>query len=129
MTDDERHDMVTYRLQRAKETIAEVNLHVENELWTTAVNRIYYACFYAASGLLLKYNINAQTHGGARQMLGLHFLKTGLISQELGNSYSRIFDMRNSGDYNDFVEFTETEVILNIPPASDLIKKIEELVK
>lgn len=45
---------------------------IENEFWNASINRIYYACFYAVSGLLLKYDINTSTYKGIRQMFGLH---------------------------------------------------------
>jgi uncharacterized protein (UPF0332 family) len=57
MIDKERHEMVSYRVNRAQETLHEVQLLIDNELWTTAINRLYYACFYAVSALLLKHDI------------------------------------------------------------------------
>jgi len=45
MTDYLPEDYIAYRLQRAKETILEVEIHIQNEFWNTAVNRMYYACF------------------------------------------------------------------------------------
>lgn len=129
MTEQERLDMVTYRIKRAKETLKEVDLHIENELWTTAINRIYYACFYAVSGLLLKNSINAQSHAGTRQMFGLHFIKSAIVPKELGKFYSNIFNLRHTGDYDDFVEFDKEDVLISLKPAKELIQKIEELVK
>lgn len=62
MTDQEKHDMVNYRIQRANDTIKEVEILIENQLWTTSINRLYYACFYAVSALLLKHDIKAESH-------------------------------------------------------------------
>lgn len=70
MNDQERKELVHYRINRAKDTLEEVNIHVENELWNTTVNRLYYACYYAVSALLLQHEIKAQTHAGIRQMFG-----------------------------------------------------------
>jgi len=66
MTDQEKQDLLDYRLNRAKETLEEVDILIENKLWNTAVNRLYYACFYAVSGLLVYNGLNAQTHAGVR---------------------------------------------------------------
>ena len=121
MTDQERSEMVNYRIGRAKETLDEVSIHIENALWSTAINRLYYACFYAVSALLLKENHKAQTHGGTRQMFGLHFVKPEKIPKELGKFYSDIFDMRHTGDYDDFVDFSKEDVLLAFDPAKDLI--------
>jgi len=77
MKNSEKSDLIAYRLKRATETLHEINFHLENGFWNTAINRLYYACFYAASALLLANDINASTHSGVRQMLGLHFIRTG----------------------------------------------------
>ena len=37
-------------------------------------------------------------------MFGLHFIKTKLISKDLGKFFSNIFNMRQTGDYDDFID-------------------------
>lgn len=129
MKEQERNELVNYRLNRARETIQEVEILIDNQLWSTAVNRIYYACFYAVSALLLHHQINAQTHSGIRRMFGLKFIKTGLIDKELGKFYTDIFDKRITGDYDDFVEFDANEVKSFVKPASLLIRKLEQIIE
>ena len=129
MKAEERKEIVLYRISKAKETLQEVNLHINNKLWNTAVNRLYYACYYAVIALLIKNKINAQTHGGVRKMFGLYFVKNGLISKQLGKFYSDIFDKRQTGDYEDFIDYTEEEVISLIEPARQLISEIDKLIE
>jgi uncharacterized protein (UPF0332 family) len=66
MTDYSPEEYSEYRLQRALETIKEVKTHIENEFWNTAVNRMYYACFYAVGALLIKHDVAPSTHSGVR---------------------------------------------------------------
>jgi uncharacterized protein (UPF0332 family) len=127
MNAQERQELVNYRIGRAKDTLKEVDLHVQNNLWSTAVNRLYYACYYAVIALLVKQEIKAQTHAGVRQMFGFHFIKPGLIDKELGKFYTDIFDKRLTGDYDDFIDFSKEEVISMITPAKQLITEIENL--
>ena len=127
MKGEERQELISYRIQRARETINEVKLHIDNKLWSTAINRIYYACYYAVSALLIKHDIKAQTHAGTRQMFGLHFIKTNIIPVRFGKFYSDIFDMRLTGDYDDFIDFSKDDVLDVIEPAKDLISRIEKL--
>ena len=127
MNDSERSDLVKYRITKANETFKEIEILVHNKLWGTAVNRLYYACYYSVTALLVKHNIVAQTHTGVRQMLGLHFVKTGLIEPEMGRFYTYLFNKRQTGDYDDFVELEEEDVLNLIEPASKLIKSIENL--
>jgi uncharacterized protein (UPF0332 family) len=43
MTDFTPEDYIKYRIERARETIEEVQTHIENKFWNTAINRMYYA--------------------------------------------------------------------------------------
>jgi len=127
MNQEERQELVKYRIKKARETFNEVGLHVENKLWNTAVNRLYYACYYAVIALLIDKDIKAQTHSGVRMMFGLHFVKSGLIDKESGKFYTDIFDLRQTGDYDDYIDFTKEDVLDLIDPANELISKIEAL--
>ena len=53
MTDYSTEDYINYRIQKAKVTIEEVDILIHNKLWNTAVNRMYYASFYAVGALVL----------------------------------------------------------------------------
>jgi uncharacterized protein (UPF0332 family) len=121
MKEQDRAELSRYRIRRARETFDEVPILLENGLWNTAVNRLYYASYYAVIALLIQNEINVNTHAGVRQMFGLHFAKTGVVASELGRFYSSLFTMRQSANYKDYLDLLE--------PANELIKRIEELLK
>src|SRR5271165_6698163 len=125
MNDQQRQDLIIYRIRKAKETLAEAESHIQNELWNSAVNRLYYACFYAVSALLATKEIYTKTHFGARQMFALHFIKPGIINSESGKFYTDIFNLRHTGDYQDFFDFQKKDVIELLIPATELIATIE----
>jgi uncharacterized protein len=127
MNSRERRELVVYRIGKAKDTLKEVDTLIINKFWNTSVNRLYYACYYAVIALLIQNEIKAQTHSGVRQMFGLHFVKSGLIDKDIGKFYSDIFDKRQTGDYDDFVSFTENEVKSLLAPAARFIQEIEKL--
>ncbi len=129
MNPKERNDLIEHRISRAKSSIKEVELLVENELFNAAISRLYYACYYAVIALLISKEIKAQTHAGVRQMFGLHFIKTGLLDKSHGNLFSEVFDMRLTGDYDDFIECSKEEVIELLWPAKIMISDIEILIK
>ncbi len=129
MTELEKTELVQYRLGNAKETLREVDLHIGNELWNTAVNRLYYACFYAVSALLAKHEIYTKTHSGAIKMFSLHFIKPGIVNEDLGIFYSKIFDMRQNADYEDFLDYEKEEVVALLKPAEELIIHIAKLIE
>ena len=104
-------ELITYRLQKARESYQAAALMRDNQQWNFCINRLYYACFYAVIALLLKHDITPRTHDGAKRQFGLHFIKTGKIGQAEGKLYSKLFNQRQKGDYGDMFDFTEEEVI------------------
>lgn len=100
-----KEDYINYRLDRAFEALEDAKLLAENERWNTAVNRLYYASFYAVIALLIKNGIETQTHDGVRTQFGLQFVKTGIIDRKFGKLFSKLFDYRLKGDYGDLFDF------------------------
>ena len=60
--------LVAYRIQRAYETLREAEVMIRESFYNAAINRLYYACYYATVALLLKYDIQTQTHNGVKTM-------------------------------------------------------------
>jgi uncharacterized conserved protein related to C-terminal domain of eukaryotic chaperone, SACSIN len=120
--------LITYRFQRAKETLAEIPYLKKEGYYNTAINRLYYACYYAAVALLIKHNINPSTHAGVKQMLGIHFVAPGLLSRELGRNFSLLFERRHSSDYDDFAYSSEKEINELLPKAIAFIDAIKLLI-
>ena len=61
-------------------------------------------------------------------MFGLHFVRTELIEKDTGRFFTEIFDKRQTGDYDDFIEFSREEVKNYFKRATNFIEKIEDLV-
>jgi uncharacterized protein (UPF0332 family) len=47
----DKNTLVSFRLQRANETMTEVKGTMQLGYWRVAANRLYYACYYATSAL------------------------------------------------------------------------------
>ena len=121
--------LIEYRIERAYETLKEADYNAKGGFYHAAINRMYYACFYAVIALLLKYDISTQTHQGARAMLGLHFVSKDILSKEDGKTFNDLFEKRHSGDYDDFV-FCDQEMVDELyPRAAKFIEDIKELLK
>ena len=129
LDDESRKALVDYRLERAYSTLQEAAVMREKEFYNAAVNRLYYACYYATEALLLKHKIEAKSHAGVKAMLGLHFVSKGLVPISIGKILSTLYEKRQSGDYDDFIycdkEMTDDLTI----QAQTFIDHIGELVK
>jgi len=113
----ERDSYTKYRMEKSWETLDLAELLVRNSKWNSAINRLYYAAYYAISDLLLKSGIETRTHVG---------VKTGKIKMSLGRLYSDLFDWRQKGDYGDFFDFSEEDVIPLLEPVKDLIDAVKD---
>ena len=122
---EEKDAIVAHRLRKAQETFAEVKGIVKMEYWHSAANRLYYACYYAVSGLLIKNGYTARTHGGVLGLFGMHFVATGIISKEQNKLYRNLFNLRQGGDYTDWFDIKEEDIIPFFEPAKQFIETIE----
>jgi uncharacterized protein (UPF0332 family) len=125
---EDREALVIIRLQRANETLAEAKGIIKLEYWRAAANRLYYACYYAAGALLINNGLTAHTHTGVISQIGLHFVKTGKISLKQGKFFQQLFELRQTGDYSDWISVEEDDILPLLEPAKDFIETIEKLV-
>ena len=109
MTKEERA-LVAYRMERAREAIDEAKMLFDAGHINSYVNRLYYACFYAVSALLLTKNFSTSKHGYLRSLMHREFVKTGQIPKELGKHFDLLFNNRLKGDYGDFARFKVEDV-------------------
>ncbi|MDR2064921.1 MAG: HEPN domain-containing protein [Prevotellaceae bacterium] len=128
LTEEERKIVVRFRLDKSKKTFTEVSILIDNAFWQTAANRLYYACYYAVSALLVENGIETQTHNGVINQLGLHFVRKGLLSAENGKFYKQIFELRQTGDYSDWINIEEDDIKPLIEKAKNFIHTIEQLI-
>ena len=128
MSEISRSDYARYRLLKAQETLKEIPILIEKEFFNTAVNRLYYACFYAVGALLIIHDVETSTHSGCRQKFGQLFIVTGRISKELGRHYSELFEKRQKGDYDDFFDVDKITVNRLYQPTVELIETIGKIV-
>lgn len=128
MDEESKKALIEYRMQRAYETLKEARVMKQEAFYNATVNRLYYACYYAAVALLLKYDIQTQTHNGVKTMLGLHFVSTGKLPVKIGKTFGTLFEKRHSGDYDDFA-FCDEDLINDLfPQAETFIDALNELV-
>ena len=104
MSTPSKEDIIRIKIIKAKRTLSEAAKMIEFGFTNAAVSRLYYACFYAANALLFSKDIFVKTHSGVKQMPGLHFITTGLLSLELGEFYGNLFISRQGSDYDDLAD-------------------------
>jgi len=125
----DQSDLVSYRLERARETLVEARTMSDIGHANACVNRLYYACFYAVNALLASRGLSASKHSGVRSLFGQHFVKTGLIPTELGKFYNDLFESRQESDYDDFFRVDAEKLPHMLEVASRFIDTVEALAR
>ena len=120
-------DLVLYRMTRANETLEDARILANAGRWNACVNRLYYACFYAVSALLVYQGLSSSKHTGVRSLFNRHYVKTGKVPKNLARIYNDLFERRQEGDYIDFVRFQESQVLPWISKAEQLVEYVRRL--
>lgn len=120
---------IRYRMEKGNESYLNACLLANNNAWNAAINRLYYACYYTVSALLLSKQIKAQSHAGVKSQFGLHFVKTGIISKDSFRLYSDLMDWRQKGDYGDLFNFSQDVVMPLLTPVKVFIDQTVSLIE
>lgn len=127
LTQQERIDIVRYRIENAHLTLDEVSSHIEMGYYNTAVNRMYYACYYAVGALLITKEVVTKSHDGVRQMFNLHYVQTGIVQKEMGHYFIHIFEACFKGDFEDFFNNDLTTCNELYPQAKEFVAVLTDL--
>ena len=92
-----------------------------------AVNRAYYACFYAASAVLLFEGHKFVKHTGVRSGVHKHLVKTGRVPQEIGKKYNLLMKARVEADYQAIVRCTAEEAADAVAAAESIVTELKRL--
>lgn len=126
---EDRRNIVIYRLEKSLAAYEDATLNIGIKRWNVVANRLYYAAYYAVSSLLIANGYFTKTHEGVIMEFGLHFAKEGKVSKELARLYSKLYDLRITGDYNDHFNIEESDVLPFVEPAKELIDTVSSMAK
>ncbi|MDO9614399.1 MAG: HEPN domain-containing protein [Bacteroidota bacterium] len=125
LEENERTELIKYRLEEARETIADVQLLIDNDRLRAAVNRIYYGMFYSLLALGLAYQFETSKH---QQLLGWfnkNFIHEELIDARFGKIINKASNRRTQGDYESYVEFDKAVILEMFDEMKEFISEIE----
>ena len=118
-----------YWWNRSWESLEAAKRDFQAEAYSFAINRLYYAAFYAVSALLVKEHYPFSKHSGVRAAFHKHFVKTERIEDEWGKLYDRLFEDRHEGDYVEFVTFDKAYVQDQIRQTELFLNRLKSLVE
>lgn len=116
-------------IQKSLKELENAELLIQHDSFNAAVSRTYYAMFYAVQVLFVDNGITTSSHSGTISTFSKKFIITGTLPKTLGRALNKIYEMRQSSDY-DFTDFTTGDKaieVLNI--GKDFVQTILEYVK
>jgi uncharacterized protein (UPF0332 family) len=122
------NELIKHRIIRASETLDEARLAIENNRLHLAANRIYYSTFYIVSALALRKGFKTSKHSQLLSWFNKEFVKKDLIDKNLGKFYLDAFEMRQEGDYDDFINFELKYIEGKLEQAKDFVERVMQLI-
>jgi len=130
MTSDERlRELVKLRMQQAGETLREAQILAAERAGRGAVNRAYYAMFYAVLAVLATKGLGSSKHSGAISLFDREFVKSGDLPKELSRSLHMAFEHRQQADYGELIQLDEPAVARVIEEAETFIQGVQAYMK
>jgi uncharacterized protein (UPF0332 family) len=118
-------DLLRYRIAQANETLREAEILLNETALRGAVNRSYYAMFYALLALLATKQLGTSRHSGAIRLFDREFVKTGLLPKELSRSLRVAFNRRQTHDYSELAEVDPQTAEETLTSAKTFVTAIE----
>jgi uncharacterized protein (UPF0332 family) len=110
LSDDERKVLIGMRLEKAHQAASDAAFAMSEQRWLMAVNRIYYAMFYATSALALQDGFSTSKHQQLHGWFNKTYIATGLLDKSLNAALLKAYKERSDGDYEDATTFTQQDV-------------------
>lgn len=125
MKPEQLAELVRYRIDQTYETLREAEILLGESALRGAINRAYYAMFYALLALLATKQLGTSKHSGALGLFDREFVKTGLLPRELSRSLRLAFNLRQTQDYKEMTDVDQLTAAGTLADAKTFVEAIE----
>lgn len=127
--DEARQAVIRHWMAKADNALAAAQREYAAHDLGLAMNRVYYACFYAATAVLMHDQKEFTKHAGVRSAIHQYLVKPGRISAAMGTFYDQVFRERQEADYTAMTEFEPTTVAGRITQAELFVADMRKLLQ
>ncbi|MBQ9665184.1 MAG: HEPN domain-containing protein [Bacteroidaceae bacterium] len=128
LKEKERKDLVHYRIEKAYKVLEEARDNADLGHWNLTANRLYYSVFHMCQALLVSHGEATRRHAGMIHKIGQDYIVAGKLDKTYGRLISRLYELRQSGDYDDKFDATKEEVMPYFVQVEQLLKQLESLI-
>ena len=127
---EKKRELALHRLQQAEESLDEARFLFEGQKSPRSViNRAYYAMYYSVLALLIFESYSSSKHSGVLSYFNQRFIKGYLIPQDVGRAINRAFDLRQRGDYREYVTVSRKQAEPFLIEARRFIDTVQSYLK
>jgi len=126
--EDQKKNVIQYYWNQAVESLESAEREFNARSFNFAVNRTYYAAFYAVTAALLDRNLKFVKHSGVKAAFHKELIKTGLLERKWSIVYDRLFEDRQQSDYVALVSFEPDFIKEQITLCCELLDVIRLLI-
>ena len=117
-------DELKAMLAQSEEKLRAAKLLLEGRAWADVVSRAYYAAFHAVSAALLSKGMTFSSHAKVLGAFNKEFIRSGIFPGEFTTVLTRLFEDRQSGDYDFAPGVTEEDAIQDVADARRIVSEI-----
>lgn len=125
---DQQKELIKLWLEKADDALDSAKLELDQNHVSFAVNRLYYACFYAVTSLLLQDEKQFTRHSAVKSEFIKTYIKSGKIDVKWNRFYQKLFDDRQEGDYIPTASFDKEEISNRLQQAYEFVDIIRKLI-
>src|SRR5262249_46888247 len=122
-------EAVLYWWNKALESLKAARRELAADAYTFAINRAYYALFYAVSALLLEEGRRFSKHSGDGAAFNRDIIRSGLLSRKYGDLYNQLFGDRQESELVVFTAFDGPYVQDKIDACEECLTHLRPLLK
>jgi uncharacterized protein (UPF0332 family) len=126
MSEERLRELITLRIEQAAETLHEAHILIAEHAGRGAVNRAYYAMFYAVLAVLATKGLGSSKHSGTISLFDREFVKPGDLPKELSRALHMAFEHRQQADYGELIPLDEPAATRVIEEAETFIRKVRD---
>lgn len=118
--------LVQNSLEKAEEALKAAEFNINNNFFSTAQNRIYYAVFYAVTAIGYNEDFITSKHSQLLGWFNKNFVKDNKIFPvEMFRFYQRSFENRRKSDYEFIWKPNKNDLIADLEDAKKFIENIK----
>lgn len=126
--EEQRAQVARYWWSQAEESLVAARRELDVGALSFAVNRLYYAVFYAVSAALFERQLSFKKDAAVRAAFHQELVKAGLLEPQWGKVYDQLFEDRQEADYVPLVSFDHEYVQSQLARCGQFLDQIRPLI-